>query len=404
MTVYQYLAKSSEGKSIRGTLEASDRSTVIAMLKDKGYFPVRITEQGFLQQDIHLRIGTGVKIRDLAVFCRQFATIINAGVSVLSCLDILRQQTENKVLNQVIQKVYESVRKGNSLSSSMKEHKVFPPLLLHMVEAGELSGNLDVSLERMAVHYEKENKIRQKIKGALTYPVMISIVALGVIGLLLTFVVPNFVSLFDGIGIGLPATTMMLLAISDFIRSRWYILLAAIVLLIAGYRLFIKTDSGALAMDAIKLKAPGLGQLIIKVTASYFTRSLGTLLGSGLPLITALEITTRIVDNQVVIQGLNKVREEVIRGMSLSQPLEKLGVFPPMVTHMIRIGEDTGAMEKMLEKTADFYDDEIDTAIIQMTSVIEPLIIVVMAVVVGFIILSIIQPMFSLFGGLGSIG
>ncbi|MDK2810834.1 MAG: type pilus assembly protein PilC [Petroclostridium sp.] len=402
MPVYMYKAKTIDGMNVKGTLEANDPATVFSMLKEKGYYPIQVAEQSILQKDISFDFMEKVKLKDMAVFCRQFATIINAGISVLGCLDILRQQTENKKLKNTVEKIYESVQKGNTLSSSMKEHKVFPSILLSMVEAGEVSGSLDVALERMAVHFEKENKINQKVKGAMTYPIIVAIIATIVIAILITFVVPNFVGMFAGMGMELPATTKALLAISNFVKKFWYVIIGVIIGLAILFRYFASTTAGKNIIDGIKLKLPVFGPVNQKVVSSRFTRTLSTLLASGLPLLTSLEIVEKVVDNDVVAKGLEKAKQEVSRGVSLAQPIAQIGIFPPMVIHMLKIGENTGALESILAKTADFYDDEVETAITQMTTMLEPLIIVIMAIVVGFIILSVVQPMFGMFQGLGS--
>ncbi|NLY44098.1 MAG: type II secretion system F family protein [Clostridiaceae bacterium] len=397
MPIYMYKAKTLDGSDIKGTLEANDSSTVLSMLKEKGCFPVQVNEQGLLQKDIKFNIGSRVKLKDIAVFCRQFSTIINAGVSVLGALDILRQQTANKRLREVIEKVYSAVQKGNTLSNSMREHNVFPSILLNMVEAGEVSGSLDVALERMATHFEKENRLRQKIKTAMTYPIMISIIAVLVVGILITFVVPTFVSMFAQAGAELPATTRILIGISGTIRKYWYIILAVVIGGILLFRFYASTDTGRKTIDTIKLYIPVVGMLNQKIISSRFTRTLSTLLASGLPLLTALEVVAKVVDNYIVAKGLEKAQQEVSRGVSLAQPIAQIGVFPPMVTYMVRIGEDTGTLESVLNKTADFYDDEVEAAISRMTSLLEPLIICVMAVVVGFIIISIMQPIFGMY-------
>jgi type IV pilus assembly protein PilC len=402
MPVYMYKAKTIDGMNVKGTLEANDPATVFSMLKEKGYYPIQVAEQSILQKDISFDFMEKVKLKDMAVFCRQFATIINAGISVLGCLDILRQQTENKKLKNTVEKIYESVQKGNTLSSSMKEHKVFPSILLSMVEAGEVSGSLDVALERMAVHFEKENKINQKVKGAMTYPIIVAIIATIVIAILIAFVVPNFVGMFAGMGMELPATTKALLAISNFVKKFWYVIIGVIIGLAILFRYFASTTAGKNIIDGIKLKLPVFGPVNQKVVSSRFTRTLSTLLASGLPLLTSLEIVEKVVDNDVVAKGLEKAKQEVSRGVSLAQPIAQIGIFPPMVIHMLKIGENTGALESILAKTADFYDDEVETAITQMTTMLEPLIIVIMAIVVGFIILSVVQPMFGMFQGLGS--
>lgn len=400
MPIYIYHAKSITGRNIKGTLEANDKSTVLSTLKEKGYYPVHIVEQGLLQKEISVSLIQTVKIKDIAIFCRQFATIINAGVSVLSCLDILRLQTENKKLKEVIEKVYASVQKGSTLSSAMREHKVFPSILLNMIEAGEMSGTLDAALERMALHFEKENRISQKVKSAMTYPIIVAFVATIVILVLITFVVPTFVGMFEGMGIELPATTKALLTFSNFIKTRWYAILGGGIGFILLLKYFLATAGGRNIIDNVKLKLPIFGSVHKKVISSRFTRTLSTLLASGLPLLTALEIVAKVVDNYVVAKGLEKAKQEISRGVSLAQPIAQIKAFPPMVTHMVQIGEDTGALESILEKTADFYDTEVETAIEQMTTLLEPLIMIIMGVIVAFIVLSIVQPMFSMYGGI----
>ncbi len=401
MPIYSYKAKTLDGATVKGTLEAKDKPFVIANLKNKGYFPLEVSEQGLLHKDISFSFARKVKINDIAIFCRQFATIINAGISVLGCLDIIRQQTDHDALKAVVEKVYEVVQKGNTLSSAMKEHKVFPSILVNMVEAGELSGTLDTSFERMALHFEKENRLNKKIKGALVYPAVVSTVAVIVITILVTFVVPTFVGLFSGMNMELPATTKALLAISDFVKTKWYILLFIIAGVFFLLKRYASTDIGKITLDGFKLRVPIFGPLNKKIISSRFTRTLSTLLSSGLPLLTSLDVAAKVVDNHVVEVGLRKAGEEVSRGVSLAQPVGKIGIFPPMVVHMLRIGEDTGTMESILEKTADFYDIEVEAAVGQMTTMLEPLIMVVLAVVVGFIIISIVQPMFGMYGGIG---
>lgn len=402
MPIFSYKAKTASGKTINGTMEANERDIVISALRDKNYYPLSVEEAGLLKKEINFDFIQSIKIKDMAVFCRQFSTLINAGITVLSCLDILRLQTENKKLREIIQNIYETVQKGKTLSAAMKEHKIFPSILLNMVEAGEVSGTLDITLERVAVHFEKENKINQKVKGALTYPLIVCVIAVIVIGILITFVVPTFVGLFSGMGMELPVTTKMLLSISNFVKSFWYLLILFGIGVFIFYKYYTSLDSGRKVIDTIKLKIPVFGMVTQKIIASRFTRTLSTLLGSGLSLLVSLEIVGRVVDNYVVEKGLEHAKNEVSRGVNLAEPISQMDVFPPMVVHMVKIGEDTGSLETILEKTADFYDGEVETAIGQMTTLIEPLIICVLAVVVGFVVLSIVQPMFGLYEGIGA--
>ncbi len=401
MPLYMYKAKSAEGKEFKGELEATDLSAVRANLKEKGYFPISISKKSLLDSNVSFAFLQKVSIKDISVFCRQFATVINSGVSVMGALDILRQQTDQKQLKAVVDKMYEMVQKGNSLSAAMREHTVFPEILLNMVEAGELSGTLDTAMDRMAVHFEKENKINQKVKSAMAYPIIVAIIATVVVTILLTQVVPTFVGMFAGAGMELPGTTKALLATSNFLKTKWYIILITIGLFVGAFKYFTSREPGKTMFDSFKLKIPLFGPINKKVIATRFTRTLATLLASGLPLMSAMEVVGRVVENHLVEQGLKNATEEVSRGVSLSIPITNMGIFPPLVTYMIKIGEDTGSMESVLEKTADFYDIELETSLEQLTTLMEPIIIVVMAVIVGFIVLAIIQPMFGMYEGIG---
>lgn len=403
MPVYAYKAKTEDGFNIKGTIEANDELSVVSALQKKGYYPFKIAEQSIWQKELSFDLLQRVSLKDITVFCRQFSTMINAGVSILQCLNILRQQIENKKLQDIVHKVYEHVQTGSSLSGAMKEYAVFPSILISMIQAGEASSNLNIILERMAVHFEKENKSYQKIKGAMTYPAVVFIMAVIVVGILVAFVVPNFVSMFAGMNMKLPYTTRIIIAISQVVQEFWIGLLILILAVFFVGMYYLKTDAGRKAIDGIKLRIPIFGPLHIKVITSRFTRTLGTLLGAGLPLLMALELAGKVVDNAVVAKGVEKAGYEISQGKALAVPIAEMKIFPPMVVHMIQIGEETGSLETLLEKTADFYDEEVENAVGQMTTMLEPLIICVMAVIVGFIILSIVQPMFRMYEGVGNL-
>ncbi len=402
MAKFNYSAITTQGKRKTGTIEANNKASATTMLKESGLFPESVVERGALQGDIIL--GNPVKTKDLTIFCQQFEAILSAGVSVLEALHLLKEQTENKYLAKVIADLYDRVERGESLSDSMRANeRYFPPILVNMVEAGEFSGSLEVALGRMAVHFEKEHKLQQSVKKATTYPIVVSIVAVGVIILLLVVVIPTFVDLFDGMGMELPATTKALLAISSFVINRWYIILFAVVVGGIGLRFYVKSEIGKLTLGRIKLKIPIIGPVQTKIVASRFARTLSTLLASGLPLLQAIEVVAKVVDNHVVEHGLMEAQQQVSKGIPLSQPIEEMGVFPPMINHMVRIGEDTGQLEPILNKVADFYDGEVETAVAQLTTMIEPAIIVVLATVVGFVVISIVQPMFQMYSGINKL-
>ncbi|TCT16894.1 type IV pilus assembly protein PilC [Natranaerovirga pectinivora] len=398
MGTYSYKALTRDGKNKKGTLEANNKDTAFSMIKENGWIPLSIAEQSVLNKDLNITFGTLVKVNELSLFCKQFVSILSAGLSVLDALDLLGEQTSNKYLKKAIVDIYGSVEKGNSLASSMANHpKIFPNLLVNMVDAGEMSGNLEIAFDRMATHFEKETKLKQTIKKATTYPIMVSIIAFIVVGVLVTFVVPSFVDMFDSAGMELPALTRILLSISSFIRHQWLFLILGSVGGLFALIYYSKSEQGKILISSIMLKLPLFGTLNIKVAASRFTRTLSTLLASGISLLEAIEIVAKLIDNHVVSKHLTDVKEQVSRGIPLSKPIKDEKIFPPMVTHMVKVGEDTGTLEETLNKVADFYDSDVETAVAQLTTMLEPLIIVILAVVVGFIVLSIIQPMFQMY-------
>lgn len=397
MPVYKYKAVTYDGKKVQGQYSASSKIEVINMLKSDNIYPIEINEVIGSKDIKDLKIFNRVKIKDIAVFCRQFYTMLNSGVTIVNCLEVLRCQTENKKLKKTLGQVYESVQKGMTLSEALKRHKdVFPELLINMVEAGEVSGNLDTILNRMAIHYEKENKISNKIKSAMMYPLVLSIVAMVVVVFLLTVVMPTFVSMFQQSGATLPTPTLVLLGISDIIKNYWYIIIVLITTLIYLVKKYYATERGRAYIDKLKFRIPILNGVITKIITSRFTRTLSTLLASGVSLIKALDIVSKIVGNKVIEEGINKVKDEVRRGMDLASPIDKLGVFPPMVVSMIKIGEESGSLDEILDKTANFYDDEVEASLQKMTSLIEPIMIIIMALIVGFIVISMVLPMFDM--------
>lgn len=389
------------GKIKKGKLEARDRSVVVNTLKEGGLYPIDIQQEGALAKDV--TFGNPVKTKDLTIFCQQFEAVLSAGISVLEALHLLKEQTENKHLQKIIGDIYNSVEQGESLSGAMKKHpKNFPSILINMIEAGEVSGNLEIALKRMAIHFEKEYKLQQSVKKATTYPLVVALIATGVVSLLIVVVIPTFVGMFSDMGMELPVTTRALLAISDFVITKWYILIATIVIGGGGFIYYGKSEVGKMTLGGIKLRVPIFGPLNVKIVASRFARTMSTLLASGLPLLDAIEVVSKVVDNYSVMKGLLDAKEQVSKGVPLSKPIEEMGVFPPMITHMVRIGEDTGQLEPILNKVADFYDTEVETAVSQLTTMLEPLIIVVLAVVVGFVVISIIQPMFQMYNGISN--
>ena len=373
-------------------------------LKAEGLIPVSVREQGALNKEIDFSIGKKVKPRDLSVFCRQFVNITQAGVPMKEALQMLSEQTENKWLKRAISEVLLNVEKGNTLADSMRSQPdIFPPMLVNMVEAGEQSGSLEMAFSRMAVHFEKEAKLKATIKKATIYPIILVIAAIGVIAVMLLFVIPIFIDMFADLDIEMPAITMFVMNSSKWMTSHWYVLLAIIVGVVAAYKLIYRTTQGRLTIDRIKMKMPLFGKLTVKTACSQFARTMSTLLMSGISTIDALETTSKIVNNIHYTNAMLKAREEVMKGVPLSEPLEASGIFPPMVYHMTGIGEETGNVEEMLEKMADYYDEEVEMTTQSVLAAMEPIIILFMALIIGTLVIAVISPIASMYNGLDNL-
>ncbi|WP_127837007.1 type II secretion system F family protein [Clostridium prolinivorans] len=397
MPLYKYKAVNEKGEKIEGTYNGTSKDDVISMISTNNYYPLKIEEINE-RGKINFEIFNRVTIKDIAVFCRQFYTMLDAGLSINNALHILSEQLTNKKFKETISNIEEEVRKGSTLSEAMKLHNnIFPDLLINMIETGELSGNLDQIMLRMSNHYEKENKINNKVKNAMIYPIILSIISITVISVILIFVMPVFVDMFTNSGVELPLTTKILLGISNGIRENIIIIFLLISIIITLVRYYLKTYNGLLWINKMKLSLPIIKELNQKIIVSRFTRTLSTMLSSGLPLIQSLQIVGQVIGNKLVEDALNTVREKVIKGEGLALPIKETGLFPPMLSSMIGIGEESGALDEILNKTADFYDEELDSAITTFTSMLEPIMIVVMGVIVGFLIISIIQPMFGMY-------
>ena len=404
MPGYSYVAVDSRGKEKRGRMDAENREEVVRQLKNDGLIPVSIREQGVLNKEIDFSIGKKVKPRDLSVFCRQFVSITQAGVPMKEALQMLTEQTENKYLKQAVANVLANVEKGNTLADSMAAEKdIFPDIMVHMVEAGESSGSLDTSFARMAVHFEKEAKLKATIRKATIYPIILIFAVIGVIAVMLLFVIPIFIDMFADLDVEMPALTMGVMNLSKWTAGHWYVILAVIVAVILAYQAIYRTDQGRLKIDLIKMKIPLLGKLNVKSTCAQFARTMSTLMAAGVPTIDCLETVAKIVKNIHYKNALMKAREEVMKGIPLSEPLETSGVFPPMVYHMTSIGEDTGNMEDMLTKLADYYDEEVEITTQSVLAAMEPLIIVFMALIVGTLVIAVIMPIGTMYEGLDSL-
>ena len=400
MPVFTYRGTNRAGATVSGELAANSKSDLINNLKRQQINVTKMSEKG---KEFNLpTFGAGVDSKELAVFTRQFSVMIDAGLPLVQCLEILAGQQENKVFQNVLTGTRGAVEGGSTLSAAMRQHeKVFDSLYVNLVEAGETGGILDTILQRLSAYIEKNVKLKRAVKSALVYPIAVLSVAAGVIVLLLWKVVPIFATLFLGLGVDLPLPTRIVIALSNFVGSIFgLMILVAIVGAIIGLKVWYGTPVGRMAIDRTLLKLPLIGLLLRKIAVARFTRTLGTLISSGVPILEGLEITARTAGNALIEKSLMEVRKGLEAGRNLSDPLKDTNVFPGMVTQMIGVGEQTGAMDAMLQKIADFYEDEVDAAVKDLLAAMEPMMIVFLGVVVGGIVISMYLPLFSLIGQL----
>jgi len=394
MPKFAYSARTATGEIQTGEIELPTRDEVMGWLNRQRLRPISINAKA---KDINITIGTGIKTREVVIFTRQFATMINSGLPLVQSLTILAEQTENKRFKVVIAQVLQDIQSGQTLADAMRRHpKIFTELYVNMVAAGEAGGILDVILNRLAVFLEKNDALVRKIKGAMVYPAVMLIVVVLCTTILLWKVVPVFAGMFTGAGLQLPAPTRIVLALSAFLQHYMWMLVLAVIAAVFAVRQYYKTDGGKLNIDRMMLRFPVLGNLLRKSAVSRFTRTLGTLVSSGVSILDGLQITARTAGNRVVHDAVMKSRASISAGATISEPLKESGVFPPMVVQMINVGEQTGGLDEMLTKIADFYDDEVDAAVTALTSILEPIMIVVMGVVIGGIVVAMYLPMFDM--------
>ena len=403
MATYSYEIVTKEGKKKKGSIEADSLEKARNVIKPEADMVVSLKEASVLNKNIELNIGKKkASVRDLSVFCRQFNSILKAGVSVIEALDMLSQQTGNKKLAEAILDTKTNVEKGDTLSAAMrKQDNMFPEMLLNMVAAGEQSGSLETSLSRMAVHFEKENKLKGLVKKAMMYPIILMIVAIIVMVVMLVGVLPGFMKTFTDMDLEMPAYTLAVMALSDFLVAHWIPIVIAIAVIIFGIRIYGNTPSGKRVFGKLALKAPIFGKLNTKTACSRFARTMSTLLAAGMSLVEALGITGKVIGNVVYEDALEDTQDKVKGGQTLSRPLKSSGLFPPMIVHMVGIGEETGNLEEMMDNVADYYDEEVTMATEQMTALLEPLVIVFLAVIVVAIIAAVYSPMMTLYNGIG---
>lgn len=398
MPVFKYQGRASSGVMKKGTINASSERDAITKLRNKGINPREVTESTSILHK-EFTIGSRLKTQSFVVYLRQFSTLIRAGITVVDATNILAHQTESKALKNALFHIEEEVRAGTAFSDGARHHeKLFPPLFINMMRVGEATGNLDATLERLATYYEKQHRLRKSVQSALTYPIVLLILIFGVAtGLLLT-IVPQFTDMFEDMGAELPLITLFVLGISDVVQSIWWLILLFIIGIPILLRYLYKTNKQFKAgFHYFLFKLPIFGKLLQKSVIAQMTRTLSSLVSSSVPILQALTIVERVVGNPLIGQVILQARDSLEGGNSLSGPLERSWLFPPLVTQMVSIGEKTGQLDYMLEKVADFYEDDVDRSVETLKALIEPLMIVVLAVVVGTIVLAILIPMFSLF-------
>ena len=397
MPVFAYSGRTRQGQSVNGEMEASNTEAVVATLRKQQIITTSVRPK---PKDIEISIpGFGGKVseKDVAIFTRQFSTMIDAGLPLVQCLEILASQQDNKTFQKVLVRIRQDVEGGATLAAALKkEPKTFSDLYANMVEAGEAGGILDTILNRLAAYIEKTITLKKRVKSAMIYPSTIVAVAVVVVTFLLLFVIPTFKSMFEGFGATLPLPTRIVLGLSNLLRRYFVFGLAGIVGAVVGLRYYYKTPAGRKQIDTLLLKAPVFGMLLRKVAVAKFTRTLGTLISSGVAILDGLEITARTAGNKVVEEAIMKTRVSIAEGKTIAAPLKETTVFPPMVVQMIAVGEQTGALDSMLSKIADFYDEEVDTAVANLTSLLEPLLMVFLGVVIGGVVIAMYLPIFKL--------
>ena len=401
MSQFEFRGTSSTGETVTGVRAATSRAALDSTLRRESITPLKIVEKGREIAIPKFKWGEKVKSKELAVFTRQFSVMIDAGLPLVQCLEILSSQQENKAFARMLGGVRGTVEGGSSLANALRQHpKAFDDLYTNMVEAGESGGILDTILQRLSTYIEKAVKLKRSVQSAMIYPVAVVVIAGGVVTLLLWKVVPIFTTLFAGLGVALPLPTRIVIALSHFVASFGPILIVLFILLGLGIRWYYGTPSGRMVIDSLILKVPVLGPVMRKISVARFSRTLGTLITSGVPMLEAMDITSRTSGNAVIERAIAQVRKAIESGRTIVDPLRETGVFPNMVVQMIGVGEHTGSLDSMLQKVADFYEDEVDAAVGDLLTALEPMIILFLGIVVGGVVISMYMPLFSLIGKL----
>ena len=395
MPVFVWEGKLANGTIKKGEVEAESKQAVQLLLKRQKINATKVKNK---PKEIKL-FKQGVKTKEIVVFTRQFATMINAGLPLVQCLEILSSQQQNPAFKKILTQIKSDVEGGSTFADALGKHpKVFDNLFVNLVAAGEIGGVLDTVLLRLAVYMEKNESLKRKVKGAMTYPIIVLCVAFGVVTVLMLFVIPTFKDMFEQFGSALPAPTQMVVSMSAFFRSYWYLMFGGIIAFAVAFKMIGRNEKGRYQIDRIALKLPIFGPLIRKVAVAKFTRTLGTMISSGVPIMDGLDITSRTAGNVIIENAIKAVRSAISEGQSMAEPLGASGIFPGMVVQMISVGEATGAMDQMLSKIADFYDEEVDAAVEALTSALEPMLMVFLGGVIGFVVVAMYLPIFKLAG------
>lgn len=403
MPIYRYEGQNFKRQIVKGKLKADNEQLVHEELRKKGIKVTTVEEEkSFLHKEIKILEGNRIKFKDFVIYLRQFSALLKAGISVVDATAILAEQTTSKVLKRTLLEIEEDLRAGNPFSNSAEKHrKVFPDLFINMTRAGEAGGNLDEILDRMALYYEKQNKTRQKVKSAMTYPIILGIITILIVYFLITFVVPTFADMFASLDAELPLITQLVLSAGEFSTTYWWVFPIFIIIIILIFKVLLDNKKTRFYIDLIILKMPVFGPLMQKSVLARLTRTLGSLFASSVPILQSVAIVERVVGNEVIAKVMRESRVSLERGESIAVPMEKHWAFPPLVTQMIVVGEKTGSLDSMLDKVAEFYEDEVEATTDQLKSMIEPMMIVVLAGVVGVIVAAIMIPMFQMFDHIG---
>lgn len=404
MAEFTYVAMNEAGKRVKGNVLAENETLALEKLRLQDLYPTKLVPANIFNKEIDISIGKVATSRDLSVFCRQLVSMLSAGITIVTALEMLADQTENKHLARALRKVQEDIMQGETLADAMRKHKkIFPELMINMVTAGEAAGKLDVTFSRMADHFEKAEKTEGMMKKAAIYPVMVAVVAIVVVVIMLIKVVPAYADMFASMDVEMPGITLAVMNASDFMTHYWYVLLAIIVMVVAVGKAYKNTEDGKLAAGRMAISVPLFGKLKIKTISSLTARTLSTLIYSGMPLVDGLRLTARTVGNELYKRALEQAVVDVREGMTLSSSLKKSGLYPPMVSHMIGIGEETGELEDMLTKLADYYDTEVEMTTQTVMAALEPMIILIMAALVGIVIAACMAPMISMYSNMGNL-